>query len=112
MPTNTVARLVSMIGRRVIIWVETRGCFARRSQNHHAPRTVRPQAAQPRVAGDVQPHALPCVIDSSTVDRPAARPTAPSQSMVPVELRGRAGTMSTTIAMTTSVKAVVSQKTR
>ena len=92
--------------------MDTSGCFARRSQNHQAPRTTRPHAAQPRVAGDVQPHELPCVIASSTVDRPAASPAAPSQSMVPVELRGRAGTMSTTIAMTTSVKAVVSQKTR
>ena len=32
--------------------------------------------------------------------------------MVPVELRGRAGTMNTTIAMTTTVKPVVNQKTR
>ena len=94
-----------MIGRRVSISVDTSGCFARRSQNHQAPSTTTPNAAQPSVAGDVQPHELPWVIASSTVDRPAARPTAPSQSMVPVELRGRAGTMNTTIAMTTTREA-------
>ena len=74
--------------------------------------TTTPHAAHARVRGDVQPQVLPWVIANRTADSPAARPAAPSQSIDPVVLRGRAGTTSTTMAMTTTVKAVVSQKTR
>jgi hypothetical protein len=52
------------------------------------------------------------VIAKRAADSPAANPAAPSQSMVPFELWGRAGTTRTTIAMTTMVKPVVNQKTR
>ena len=45
-------------------------------------------------------------------DSPAARPAAPSQSIDPADPGWRAGTTSTTIAMTRIVKAVVSQNTR
>ena len=50
-----------------------------------------PHAAHARVRGEVQPQELPCVIANRIADSPAARPAAPSQSIVPVVLRGRAG---------------------
>ena len=84
----------------------------RRSHSHQPTSTTTPPAAQPSVAGDAQPHDCPWVSDSRTADNPVARPAAPSQSIVPVWLRGRRGTTSTAIAMTMIVNAVVSQNTR
>ena len=101
-----------MIGRRLSIVVETRGCLARRSQNHQPTVIVIPHAAQASVRSDIHPQVLPWVIANSIADSPAARPAAPSQSIVPDVLRGRAGTTKITMAMTTTVNAVVSQKTR
>ena len=112
MPTKIVARLVSMIGRRVSICVDTSGCAARRSQSHQPTRTMMPPAAQPRVCSEVQPHELPWVIANSIADSPAARPAAPSQSMDPGRTARARGTTNTTMAMTRTVNAVVSQNTR
>ncbi len=53
------------------------------------------------------------MIASRIDDSPAARPSAPSQSIEPVALRGRSGgTTTSTIARTSTVNAVVNQKTR
>jgi hypothetical protein len=111
-PTKIVARLVNNIARRVSMPMDTSGCLARRSHSHQPVNTAIPLAVQPSVAGEVQPHEMPWVIANKIADRPAPRPAAPSQSMVPFDVRARAGTSITTMAMTTMVNAVVSQKTR
>ncbi len=56
------------------IAVETSGCLARRSHIHQPTSTTTPPAAQPSVAGDVQPHDCPWVSDSRTADRPDRQP--------------------------------------
>ncbi len=107
-----VATLVSSIERRVSISVDTSGWAARRSHHHQAASTTAPPARHPTVAGDAHPQECPCVIARSIVDSPAARPTAPSQSIDPAPDRGRSGTMVSTMPMTSTVKPVVSQNTR
>src|SRR6202171_1506126 len=111
-PTNTVARFVSRIGRRLSIRVDTRGCVPRRSQSHQPTITTTPATAHPSVHGEVHPHESPWVIANRTADSPAARPAAPSQSIDPVERGSREGTTNSTTTMTRIEKAVVSQKTR
>ena len=102
-----------MIGRRVSISRRhQRLCWRAAPTATSRPARRRRTAAQPSVLGEVQPQTWPWVIASRIAESPAARPAAPSQSMVPVVLRGRDGTTSTTMAMTRSVKAVVSQNTR
>src|ERR1700712_722572 len=112
MPTNTVARLVRSTGLRVSISVDTSGCGRRRSHAHHATSTIAPKAATPIVDGADHPHELPCVMVRRTADNPAARPAAPTQSIVPVELPVLAGMAATATAITTTTNPVVSQNTR
>ena len=76
------------------------------------PRTTTPSAALTIVRADNHPHELPWVIVSSTADKPTPRPSAPAQSTVPADVRGRAGTTSSTTTITSTVNAVVSQNTR
>ena len=92
--------------------VDTSGRATRRSQIHQQARITTPPAAVARVRGDAQPHSLPWVIVSSTAVSPAASPSAPSQSIEPVALRGRFGTSATTSPITSTVNPVVSQNTR
>ena len=92
--------------------IDTSGCFARRSQNHQptehddADRRAaegRRRCPAPRIAlGDRQQHRRQT---RSQADRPQPVDR-------PRRLRGRAGTTNTTIAITTTVNPVVSQKTR
>ena len=61
------------MARRVSIRVDTSGCSARRSHHHQPADTTTPPTAQPSVAGDVQPHELPCVIANRIADRPGGQ---------------------------------------
>ena len=69
-------------------------------------------AADAMVAGDDQPQELPCVMVSSTADRPAARPAAPNQSIVPSAPPARDGMATSATAMTNTTNPVASQNTR
>ena len=76
------------------------------------PSTATPITALTNVRAESHPQELPWVIASSTADKPTPRPTAPAQSTVPAEVRGRAGITSSTTTITRTVNAVVSQNTR
>ena len=112
MPTNAVATLVNSIERRASMRVETSGWLTRRSHCHHPTSTTRPPTTQATVRGDPHPHECPCVMDSSTADRPTPRPSAPIQSIVPAVARSLLGTTVSTMARTSTVNPVVSQNTR
>src|SRR5260370_13154316 len=74
MPTNIVARLVSMIGRRVIIWVDTSVCFTPRSQNHHFPSPASTPTQPPRDSGVTPPHPRPSLTHRTTPLHPPPTP--------------------------------------
>ena len=93
-----------MIGRRVIIAVDTSGCLARRSHTHQATRRTTPHAADASVARR-RPAPRVALRDRQQHGRQAGGQAGGTEPVDgPVELRGRAGTTSTAIAMTTSVK--------
>ena len=101
--------LVSRIGRRVSMLVETNGWGQRFSHHHQRTSAAAVTAAPPRVRADVQPQDLPSVIVKSSSDSPTAKPAAPIQSTVPDAVWRRSGMKITTAIITTSTKAVTNQ---